>query len=259
MFSPLNRPIRDWSDRKVWIIGGSSGIGAAVGRALLARGARVVLSARDRGRLEEVAAGASGAIVLPFDAGDAAAWQVAAATVHTMEDPVDLLVYCAADYVPQRVWDVRAAAVSKTLNVNLAGVYFGVEAVLPRMLERREGGIALVASVAGYMGLPGAAVYGPTKAALINLAELLYCEVARRGLGVYLINPGFVATPLTAKNGFRMPALRTPEQAAEAIVRGLERGRFEIHFPKRFTLVLKAIRLLPQRLRLKLLMRLVRA
>jgi len=256
---PLNPPVRDWSGRRVWIVGASSGIGAALGRALLARGARVILSARNRTRLEEVAAGHAGAAVWPFDAGDAAAWRAAAAGVHAPEDPVDLLVYCAADYTPQRIWDVQAAQVASTLDVNLAGVYYGLEAVLPSMLARRRGGIALVASVAGYMGLPGAAVYGPTKAALINLAELLYCELARRGLAVYLVNPGFVATPLTAKNHFRMPALRTPEQAADAIVRGLERGRFEIHFPKRFTLLLKAVRLLPQRLRLKLLMRLVPA
>jgi short-subunit dehydrogenase len=113
-----------------------------------------------------------------------------------------------------------------------------------------------VASVAGYVGLPGAAVYGPTKAALINLAELTYCEVSRLGVAVYLINPGFVATRLTAKNRFRMPAIRTPEEAADAIIRGMERGKFEIHFPRRFTLALKFLRILPQRVRLMLLARL---
>lgn len=256
MFRSANPPIRDWNARKVWVVGASTGIGAALARALLARGARVVLSARNAARLAEVAGGDAGATVRVLDSTDAAAWQAIAAEIHTDADPVDLLVYCAADYQPERVWNVRSADVDSTIAVNLNGAYYGLEAVLPRMVALGRGGVALVASVAGYVGLPGAAVYGPTKAALINLAELAYCEVARRGVGMYLVNPGFVATRLTAKNRFYMPALRTPEQAAEAIVRGFERGRFEIHFPRRFTLVLKLLRILPQRLRLSLLSRL---
>jgi short-subunit dehydrogenase len=255
-FGPANRPIRDWPTRKVWVVGASTGIGAALAQALLARGARVVLSARNAARLEQVADGHASATVCALDATDATAWQAIAAQIHTDADPLDLLVYCAADYQPERVWNVKAADVDATITVNLNGAYYGLEAVLPRMVELRRGGVALVASVAGYVGLPGAAVYGPTKAALINLAELAYCEVASRGVGMYLVNPGFVATRLTAKNRFYMPALRTPEQAAEAIVRGFERGRFEIHFPRRFTLVLKLLRILPQRLRLYLLSRL---
>jgi short-subunit dehydrogenase len=255
----LNPPLRDWPTRKVWIVGASSGIGAALARALLLRGARVVLSARNGHALDAIAQShPSSAIVCPFDASQPAAWRGAAGRVHATDDPVDLMVYCAAQYEPQSVLQVHAAQVAATLEVNLAGAYYGLEVVLPTMIARRRGAIALVASVAGYMGLPGAAVYGPIKAALINLAELLYCELTGRGLAVYLINPGFVATPMTAKNRFRMPALRTPEQAAEAIIRGFERGSFEIHFPKRFTLALKALRLLPQYLRLKMLLRLVR-
>ena len=103
--------------------------------------------------------------------------------------------------------------------------------------------------MAGYLGMPNASVYGPSKAALINLAELLYLDLHPRGLDVYLINPGFVQTPLTAKNDFAMPALQTPQAAAQAIHRGLSRGTFEIHFPKRFTWLVKMARLLPYRLR----------
>ena len=104
------------------------------------------------------------------------------------------------------------------------------------------GGIAFVASVAGYRGLPQSLAYGPTKAALINLAEALYLDLAPRGMGVALINPGFVDTPMTAANRFPMPALTTPDKAAEAIVKGWQAGDFEIHFPRRFTLALKAMR-----------------
>jgi short-subunit dehydrogenase len=253
-----NPPIRSWKPKKVWIIGSSTGIGAALATALARRGAHVVLSARTAERLERLAAECERASVVAFDASDPGAWPAARERAEADGAPVDLLVYCAADYRPERIWNVHAADVRATLEVNLAGVYYAIEAVLPAMVARSSGGLALVASVAGYVGLPGAAVYGPTKAALINLAELTYSEVTARGVSVYLINPGFVATRLTAKNRFRMPAIRTPEQAAESIIQGFERGRFEIHFPWRFTMALKFVRALPQRLRLALLSRLAR-
>lgn len=126
------------------------------------------------------------------------------------------------------------------------------------MLGRSAGGIAIIASVAGWIGLPKASVYGPSKAALINLAEILYSDLHPRGLDVYLINPGFVNTQLTAQNDFDMPALQTPDEAASAILRGIAAGRFEIHFPRRFTLLIKLLRLLPYRIRFALIGQLVK-
>jgi len=117
--------------------------------------------------------------------------------------------------------------------------------VLPTLRSQRHGGVAIVASVAGYRGLPRALIYGPTKAALINLAESLYLDLAPHRIGVYLVNPGFVDTPLTQKNGFRMPALIPAEEAARLTLRGIENGEFEIHFPKRFTNLLRVLRTLP--------------
>ena len=114
--------------------------------------------------------------------------------------------------------------------------------MLPHLLAQRGGHLSLVSSVAGYRGLPKALAYGPTKAALINLAETLYLDLAPLGIGVSIVNPGFVRTPLTAGNEFHMPALITPEQAAREILAGLARGKFEIHFPKRFTRWLKLMR-----------------
>jgi len=114
-------------------------------------------------------------------------------------------------------------------------------------LKQGGGGIALVSSVAGYRGLPESLVYGATKAALINLCETLYLDLAPSGIAVYLINPGFVKTPLTDKNTFAMPALISAADAATEIIQGIEQGQFEIHFPKRFTLWLKWLRLLPYR------------
>ena len=104
-------------------------------------------------------------------------------------------------------------------------------------------------------GLPKALAYGPSKAALINFAETLYLDLAPKGVSVFIINPGFVATALTAQNDFEMPALISAENAAARIVRGFAGGAFEIHFPQRFTRVLKLLRLLPDRVYFKLIAR----
>ncbi|MGZ3184618.1 MAG: SDR family NAD(P)-dependent oxidoreductase [Telluria sp.] len=253
---PLNRPLRHWPGQRVWVIGASSGIGAALAAELLAAGASVALSARRGAVLERAAGTHPRALVLPFDVLDRDAWTVRHADVRRAFGGVDLVVFCAADYRPERSWEVTPAGAQHTLAVNLGSVYSGLAAILPDMLARGSGGIALVASVAGYVGLPNASVYGPTKAALINLAELLYADLHARGLGVYLINPGFVRTALTARNRFTMPALQTPQEAAHAIMRGLAAGRFEIDFPKRFTVLLKLLRWLPHRLRFAITTRL---
>jgi short-subunit dehydrogenase len=134
------------------------------------------------------------------------------------------------------------------MEVNYSGALYVLDNVLPALLARGAGHISLVGSVAGYRGLPQSLAYGPTKAALINLAETLYLDLHDKGIGVSVINPGFVQTPLTAGNTFDMPALLTPRQAAQEIVRGWARGEFEIHFPKRFTVWMQVLRLLPHRL-----------
>jgi short-subunit dehydrogenase len=135
--------------------------------------------------------------------------------------------------------------------VNYTGALRVLAGVLPTMIESARAGkpghLSVISSVAGFRGLPKSLAYGPTKAALINLAEALYMDLHALGMGVSVINPGFVATPLTAGNDFTMPALITPEAAAAAIVQGWERGHFDIHFPKRFTRVMKLLRLLPYR------------
>lgn len=255
---PLNRRIENWEGKRVWLIGASSGIGAALAAEALAAGAHVALSARRAEQLAAVAAGHPRALALPFDALEQAAWPEAYATACSRFGGIDLVVFCAAEYRPERSWEVTPAGAARTLGINLGSVYSGLATVLPDMLARGSGGIAIVASVAGYLGLPKASVYGPSKAALINLAELLYTDLHPRGLDVYLINPGFVRTQLTARNDFSMPALQTPEAAARAIRRGMAAGRFEIHFPWRFTMLVKLVRLLPYRLRFALLAQLAK-
>lgn len=249
LFSPLNTPVNDWTGKRIWLIGASSGIGAALAKAFLNKGATVMLSARRAEQLEQIAAHHPNALVLPFDVQESHAWLAAQAHIKHSLGGLDLILFCAAKYQPERSWEIERNDVAQTLQINLNSVYEGLCTALPDMLKQRSGGIAIVASVAGYIGLPNASVYGPSKAALINLAELLYCDLHSKNINVYLINPGFVKTELTEKNNFLMPALQTPEQAAAAIIKGMEKGQFEIHFPRRFTTILKLLQMMPYRWR----------
>jgi short-subunit dehydrogenase len=243
----LNPPIRDWKDRRCWIVGASTGIGAALAEALAAKGARVALSARRREPMDEMAGriGKGRALVLPLDITDAGSLEKAASSMAKAWGGIDLVVLMAGEYKPMRAWELDAKAARSMVEVNLLGPLNALAAAVPRLLAQGSGTIALVSSVAGYRGLPRSLVYGPTKAAVINLAEALYLDLHPKGIGVCVVNPGFVRTPMTAQNDFRMPALIEPGEAAREIVAGLEAGEFEIHFPKRFTRWLKLLRVLP--------------
>lgn len=240
----LNPPLTDWQGRAVWLVGASSGIGQATAHALHARGARVFVSARNADALEAFEATHPGAQALPVDVTDGAAVNAAAQLV-LRAGPLDLVVYCAGHYRELRATEYDLAEMLLHSQVNYIGALHVLDAVLPNFVARRAGHISLVSSVAGYRGLPKSLAYGPTKAALSNLAETLYLDLRGSNVGVSLICPGFVETPLTAQNRFSMPALITPDQAAAEILRGWRRGQFEIHFPKRFTRWMKALRLLP--------------
>jgi NAD(P)-dependent dehydrogenase (short-subunit alcohol dehydrogenase family) len=245
-FSPLNPPLQDWRDKTVWVVGASSGIGRATASALHAKGARVIVSARKAQALEDFVQAHPGSLALVLDTTDAQAIQQAARQL-LAQGPLDCVMYCAGHYCAMRADAMDLPDMLRHVEVNYSGALRVLDAVLPAMLARRAGHFSLVGSVAGYSGLPQSLAYGPTKAALINLAETLYQDLHDKGIGVSLINPGFVQTPLTAGNAFTMPALLTPEQAATAILKGWAQGAFEVHFPKRFTLWLKALRLLPYR------------
>ncbi len=241
---PYNPPLSDWRGKTAWLVGASSGIGQATAHTLHARGAKVFVSARNVQALNEFAGAHAGAVALPLDVADPAAVKVAAQTVLD-SGPLDLLLYCAGYYKELRATEFDLALMLKHQQVNYTGALYLLDAVLPAMRQRGSGHISLIGSVAGYRGLPNSLAYGPTKAALINLAETMYVDLQASGVGVSLINPGFVETPLTVPNKFNMPALITPTQAATEILAGWARGKFEIHFPKRFTCWMKTLRLLP--------------
>lgn len=240
----LNIPITDWPRQRVWLIGASSGIGRATAELLHSKGAKVIVSARSTSALNELAAQCPGLQALALDATDEAAVQAAAAQL-LASGPLDLVMYCAGTYAAVRAQEMKSAEISHHMQVNYMGAVHSITAVLPSMLAARSGHICLVSSVAGFRGLPQSLAYGPTKAALINLAETMYIDLKDAGIGVSVVNPGFVKTILTDQNKFHMPALITPAQAAIDIVAHWERGRFEIHFPKRFTYWMKLLRVLP--------------
>jgi len=254
----MNRPIRDWNEQRVWIIGASSGIGRALAEALLKRGARVAVSARREDALRMLAAATPKATVMGFDLTDSTAFARAQDDLYQAWGGIDLVVFSAGAYAPMRAWELDPARLNRVIDINLRAPMAASAQLIPLLLKQGGGAMAFVASVAGYRGLPKAAAYGPTKAALINFAETLYLDLAPRGISVFLINPGFVATPMTAGNDFAMPALISPQEAAEEIIAGFARGSFEIHFPHRFTSWLKLLRLLPYRLYFSLVRRFTR-
>lgn len=232
---------------RVWVVGASTGIGAATAKHLLSLGARVALSARNETALQQLAAGSGQALILPLDVTNRAQLRQARDRLLTEWQGIDLVLMVAGVYNEMRADAMDIGAIEQMLDVNLRSVFHILDAVLPTLLAQGNGGIGIVSSVAGFGGLPRALGYGPTKAALINLAETLYLDLHAKGLGVYLINPGFVDTPATKQNDFEMPALISAQEAAEQIVLGMERGEFHIHFPRRFTNWLRFAQLLPYR------------
>jgi NAD(P)-dependent dehydrogenase (short-subunit alcohol dehydrogenase family) len=228
-----------------WVVGASGGIGAAVARELARRGATVAISARRDERLREVSGGDM--LVVPLDVTDAASVAAAALRVSGELGPIDLAVLSAGYWKQMHPANWDTEVFDQHIRVNLVGMSNSIAAVLPGMLRRRHGVIAGIASVAGYRGLAGSEAYGATKAAQINLLESLRVHIARTGVRVTTICPGFVRTDLTAGNSFPMPFMIETDEAGRSICDGLERERTEIVFPTRMALLMKTARLVPAR------------
>lgn len=231
------------SGKVAWVIGGSSGIGAAVARELVRRGATVAISARREEELHKVSNGDM--LAVPLDITDAGAVLAAAQRIRGRYGRIDVAVLAAGYWaqVQPRAWDTDVFR--RHVEVNLVGMSNAIAAVLPGMLHRRSGVIAGIASVAGYRGLPGAEAYGATKAGQINLLESLRTQTSRTGVRVVTVCPGFVRTDLTARNDFTMPFMIEPDAAARAICDGLEKKRTEIVFPLPMAVLMKIARVVP--------------
>ena len=226
----------------VWITGASTGIGREMALQLAARGVTVAASARSGEKLTSLGANIK---PYPLDVTDRTA---VLATIKSIEQDlgaIDLAVLAAGTYTPVEVENFSQAIFEMAMATNYLGVVNALAGLLPRMMSHRTGHVAWIASVAGYVGLPKAAAYGPSKAALINLAESLKPDLDMRGITVSVINPGFVETPLTAQNDFNMPVLMQAPEAARLSIEGLLKRRFEIAYPLRFVIIMKLARLLP--------------
>jgi short-subunit dehydrogenase len=232
-----------------WITGASSGIGRALALRLAGEGMSVAATARSAAALDELVRDAKRlagkVIAMPLDVTDAVAVAAAVAGMEKNLGPLELVVLNAGTHHPMSADDFSLATTRQLMEVNYFGVVSALEALLPRFIARGRGTIAVVASLAGYRGLPTAAAYGPSKAALINLCESLKLDLDRHGVDLSVINPGFVRTPLTDQNTFPMPFLISADEAVDAILAGLRRNAFEITFPRRFAILMKMARLLP--------------
>ena len=252
----MGDPATAWSS--AWITGGSAGIGRALALRLASEGCRVAVSARSKNALDALHGENSLVEAHPLDVTEPEAVAVAVAAIEERQGALGLVILNAGTYEPLAGGLGDPALFRKHMEVNYLGVVNAVQAVLPRMIERGRGTLALMGSLSGYRGLPRAACYGPTKAAVINLAETLRAEHHGSGVDIRVVNPGFVATRLTEKNDFPMPQLMSPEEAAAAILEGLRGSGFEIAFPTRFARLMKLARLLPYRLYFPLAHRMLR-
>lgn len=247
----------------VWITGASTGIGRALALRLAREGCTVAASARGTDALADLAQEADslpGRIVaVPLDVTDAEAVKHAGEKVIRELRVPDLCVLNAGNFIPINAKRLVAADVEAQFDLNVMGVVRVLEHVIPGMVKRKSGRIVVVSSVSGYRGLRSAMGYGATKAALINMCETMRMELSDHDIVVQLVNPGFIKTPLTDKNDFPMPFLMPVEKAVDRFYAGLLSNRFEITFPKRFTWILKALRLLPYGIYLPLMNRITKA
>ncbi len=168
------------------------------------------------------------------------------------QQKTDLFIYCAGVYSPNNLANIDLKIANQTIAINFTAIASALSVIIPQMKVQKSGQIALFGSVAGYRGLPNSGFYGATKAAIINLAETLYIELKPYNIGVSLINPGFVKTRLTDLNNFKMPCLISANEASSYIIKGINQRDFEIHFPKKFTLLMKLIKILPNKVFFKL-------
>ncbi len=224
-----------------WIIGASEGLGHALAQALAAKGAHLILSARNADRLAEICADLPNARSVPCDVTDLASVRHAVAEAGS----VDGLVYNAGAYDPMRSaeWDTEAAL--RMSDVNYQGALRILGETVPGFVAAGKGEITLIGSLAGYHGLPAAIGYASSKAALISLAETMRHDLAGTGVTVRIVNPGFIKTRLTEKNSFKMPMLMTPQDAADRVVKAMSRRRFRTDFPVPFSWVIRLIDYLP--------------
>jgi short-subunit dehydrogenase len=241
------------NQKKIWITGASSGIGKALAEKFALEGWKVAASARRKEILDEMAHNENTSSY-PLDVTNQDQIKNVFTKIINDFGNVDLCVFSSGTYDPKLEHEINIKQNKFVMETNFFGVLYCIKSVEKYFKDKRSGHISIVSSVAAYRGLPNSSGYGPSKAALTNLTESLYFDFKKHNVRISLISPGFIKTPLTDKNEFPMPFIKTPEFAANKMFNALTKGKaFETHFPKELTLILKFLRILPYRIYLILI------
>jgi len=235
--------------KTIWITGGSTGIGKALAIKFANEGWNVAISARRENLLDEIADNHENISPFPLDVTDKSKCKEVFEKIKNKFENINICFFSTGTWNPKKEKDIDVEQIEEVFKINFFGTLNAIKAVEEYFKNRKSGTITIVSSIAGYRGLPNSTGYGPSKSALNNLAESLYFDFGRSNVRVCLVSPGFIKTPMTDKNDFKMPFLKTPEYAAEKIYDGLiKKKNFEIHFPKELTLTLKFFSILPYKI-----------
>ena len=235
--------------KTIWITGGSTGIGKALAIKFAKEGWNVAISARRENLLKEIADQYNNISSFPLDVTDKSKCKEVFNNIREKFDQIDICFFSTGTWNPRKEKDIDVEQIEDVFKINFFGTLNSIKAVEEYFKNKKNGIITIVSSIAGYRGLPNSTGYGLSKSALNNLAESLYFDFGRSNVRVCLVSPGFIKTPMTDKNDFKMPFLKSPEYAAEKIYDGLvNKNVFEIHFPKSLTLILKILSFIPSKI-----------
>src|SRR5210317_1760458 len=235
--------------KTIWITGGSTGIGKALAIKFASKGWNVAVSARREKLLNELSDQYENISAFPLDVTDKQKCAEVFDQIKKKYEDVDICFSSTGTWNPKKEKEIDVEQIEEVFKINFFGTVNTIKAVEQYFRDRKKGTITIVSSIAGYRGLPNSTGYGPSKSALNNLAESLYFDFKRFGVRVCLVSPGFIKTPMTDKNDFKMPFIKTTDYAANKIYDGLiNKNVFEIHFPKSLTIILKILSFLPSKL-----------
>ena len=235
--------------KTIWITGGSTGIGKALAIKFASKGWNVAISARRENLLNEISNNEQNIHGFPLDVTDKQKCKDVFEEIKNKFGNIDICFFSTGTWDPKKEKDIDIDQIENVFKVNFFGTLNSIKAVEEYFKNKKSGTICIVSSIAGYRGLPNSTGYGPSKSALNNLAESLYFDFKRSNVRICLVSPRFIKTPMTDKNDFKMPLLKTTEYAAEKIYDGLiNKNSFEIHFPKALTITLKILSFLPSKI-----------
>ena len=246
------------NQKKIWITGASSGIGKALAQKFSEKDWKVALSARRENLLNDIAQNKN-ISSFPLDVTNDSKVKEVFSKIINEFNSLDLCVFCSGTYDPKLEQEINKEQIRKIMDVNFFGVLNCIKSVEDYFKNKKSGHISIVSSIAAYRGLPNSSGYGPSKAALTNLTESLYFDFKKHNVRISLVSPGFIKTPLTDKNDFSMPFIKSPKFAANKMYDGLVKSSaFEINFPKALTSIFKLLRIMPYRIYLFLIDRFVK-